>query len=97
MIQRTGRWRARPRRGTVVAMTVLLGRHDAFAYHDTGRHHPERADRLDAVLAGIAASGVADALVTFEPRLATRDEVTRGRTRLPTSTLSGTSAPRVAA
>jgi acetoin utilization deacetylase AcuC-like enzyme len=58
-------------------MTVLLGRHDAFAYHDTGRHHPERADRLGAVLAGIAASGVADALADFQPRLATRDEVTR--------------------
>jgi len=65
------------RRGTVVAMTVLLGRHDAFARHDTGRHHPERADRLAAVNKGIAASGVAEAIVDFEPRPAKREELTR--------------------
>ncbi|MGO8877385.1 MAG: histone deacetylase [Acidimicrobiales bacterium] len=57
-------------------MTVLLGRHDAFSHHDTGRHHPERADRLNAVFEGIAASGVAEALTDFEPRQATRDELT---------------------
>jgi acetoin utilization deacetylase AcuC-like enzyme len=58
-------------------MSVLLGRHDAFHLHDTGRHHPERADRLQAVDDGIAASGVTEALVDFEPRLATREELTR--------------------
>jgi acetoin utilization deacetylase AcuC-like enzyme len=58
-----------------MAMTVLLGRHDCFSEHDTGPHHPERSDRLAAVLRGIAASGVAEALVEFEPRLATREEL----------------------
>jgi len=56
-------------------MTVLLGRHDCFSQHDTGPHHPERADRLGAVLSGITASGVAEALVEFEPRPATPDEL----------------------
>lgn len=61
--------------GTVVAMTVLLGRHDCFSHHDTGPHHPERADRLSAVLSGITAAGVAEALVEFEPRPATPEEL----------------------
>jgi acetoin utilization deacetylase AcuC-like enzyme len=56
-------------------MTVLVGRHDSFAVHDTGRWHPERPDRLLAVLAGISASGVADAIVEFEPRRARVDEL----------------------
>jgi acetoin utilization deacetylase AcuC-like enzyme len=57
-------------------MTVLLGRHDMFADHHAGRHHPERPDRLAAVLGGIAAAGVSDALVEFEPRPATFEELT---------------------
>lgn len=58
-------------------MTVLLGRHDAFARHETGRHHPERPDRLHAVFEGLSAAGLSDALVEFEPRPAERDELTR--------------------
>lgn len=58
-------------------MTVLIGRHDCFAAHDTGRFHPERADRLGAVLDGIAGSGVTDVLVQFEPRPATAEELAR--------------------
>jgi acetoin utilization deacetylase AcuC-like enzyme len=56
-------------------MTVLLGRHDCFSRHDTGPHHPERADRLEAVLSGITSAGVAEALIEFEPRPATREEL----------------------
>ena len=56
-------------------MTVLIGRHDCFLAHETGRYHPERADRLEAVLDGIAGSGVTDALVEFEPRRATLGEL----------------------
>jgi acetoin utilization deacetylase AcuC-like enzyme len=61
--------------GTVEDMTVLVGRHEEFASHDTGGWHPERAERLDAVFEGIRASGMADAVVTFEPRLASRSEL----------------------
>jgi acetoin utilization deacetylase AcuC-like enzyme len=60
---------------TVVTMTVLLGRHDCFSLHDTGPYHPERPDRLGAVLRGIRASGVDGALVEFEPRRATPEEL----------------------
>ena len=34
-------------------VAVLLGRHEEFAAHDTGSWHPERAERLAAVFAGI--------------------------------------------
>jgi acetoin utilization deacetylase AcuC-like enzyme len=56
-------------------MVVLLGRHEEFAAHDTGTWHPERAERLAAVFAGIAASPAAEVAVEFEPRQATRDEL----------------------
>ena len=58
-------------------MTVLIGRHDCFLAHETGRFHPERPDRLEAVLAGIAGSGVVDDLAEFEPRQATAEELAR--------------------
>ncbi len=58
-------------------MPVLLGRHDSFRQHYTGRSHPERPERLEAVLRGVAESGVVDDLVDFEPRLASRNEVAR--------------------
>src|SRR5947209_3150470 len=34
-------------------MATLLISHPAFLEHDTGPHHPERADRLRAVLASL--------------------------------------------
>ena len=58
-------------------MTVLFTTHPQFLAHDTGPGHPERAARLQAVHDGIDASGVAEALVRFEPRPATRDEIAR--------------------
>ena len=56
-------------------MVVLLGRHEEFAAHDTGGWHPERAERLAAVFAGVEASPAADLVVPFEPRMATRAEL----------------------
>ncbi|MHB1988481.1 MAG: histone deacetylase family protein [Acidimicrobiales bacterium] len=56
-------------------MTILLGRHDAFAEHETGPSHPERAARLRAVLAGVAGAAVAEGVVPFEPRPAARHEL----------------------
>ncbi len=58
-------------------MTVLFATHPRFADHTTGTWHPERPARLDAVLNGIAEAGLADALVSIEPRAATLDEVAR--------------------
>jgi acetoin utilization deacetylase AcuC-like enzyme len=56
---------------------LLLGEDPAFDAHDTGRGHPERAARLDAVRRGLAASGVRDAFHRLPPREATRPELTR--------------------
>ncbi|HVF75964.1 MAG TPA: histone deacetylase [Acidimicrobiales bacterium] len=58
-------------------MAVLLGTSPRFLDHDTGSGHPERPTRLDAVLRGIDAAGVADALVRVAPRAATRAELER--------------------
>jgi acetoin utilization deacetylase AcuC-like enzyme len=56
-------------------VTILLGRHLGPDGHTTGRSHPERAERLPAVIRGIEESPVADSVVAFEPRLATEDEL----------------------
>ena len=56
-------------------MVVLLGRHEEFAAHVTGAWHPERAERLTAVLGGVEGSPAADVTVPFEPRRATRAEL----------------------
>ena len=45
--------------------------------HDTGRGHPERAERLRAVEAGIRSSGAAEALVPVPGRPARREELLR--------------------
>jgi acetoin utilization deacetylase AcuC-like enzyme len=54
---------------------LLLSTHERFADHDTGRGHPERPARLGAVLDGIRAAGVSDALVPTTPRPASRAEL----------------------
>jgi len=51
--------------------------HPAYLAHDTGAGHPERPARLDAVQAGLEASGVSDDLAWTEPRPATRQELER--------------------
>ena len=58
-------------------MTVLFSTHPAYAGHDTGAGHPERPERLRAVLDGAAAAGLGEALVDLEPRRATRAELER--------------------
>jgi len=58
-------------------VTVLLATHPLYLRHDTGPWHPERPERLEAVFRGIDDAGVREALVAFEPRAATRDEVAR--------------------
>jgi acetoin utilization deacetylase AcuC-like enzyme len=58
-------------------MTVLIGTHEQFTDHDTGRGHPERSSRLAAVLAGVAGAGLGEGAVPFAPRLATEEELER--------------------
>ena len=58
-------------------MTVLLVTHPKFLEHDPGRGHPERPARLEAVLAGIDAAGLRDAVVPCAPRPATDGELAR--------------------
>ena len=41
-------------------MTTLLVSHPSFLEHDTGPHHPERPDRLRAVLAALDHPAFAD-------------------------------------
>ena len=56
---------------------LRLATDPAFAAHDTGPGHPERARRLRAVLDGLKVAALQDAVVELEPREATRDELTR--------------------
>jgi acetoin utilization deacetylase AcuC-like enzyme len=61
----------------VTATPVLLETHEAYFDHDPGRSHPERPGRLRAVVEGIKAAGVDDAVVCVSPREATRPELER--------------------
>ncbi len=58
-------------------MTVLFSTHPRYLDHDTGRSHPERPARLEAVAKGAEAAEVREALVRVAPRPATRAEVER--------------------
>ncbi|HWG73477.1 MAG TPA: histone deacetylase [Acidimicrobiales bacterium] len=55
--------------------TVLIESHPDSGAHDTGPAHPEHPGRLDAVLRGIHAAGVDDALLPVIPRPASRAEL----------------------
>lgn len=61
-------------------MAILFATHDAFLDHLTGSGHPERPERLEAVLAGAREADVVDALVPIEPMPASRDDVLRVHT-----------------
>ena len=56
---------------------MLLATHPACFDHVAGPHHPERPERLSAVLRGVDAAALGDQLETVEPRLARRDELER--------------------
>jgi acetoin utilization deacetylase AcuC-like enzyme len=57
-------------------MATLLISHPAFLEHDTGRHHPERPDRLRAILAALEDPAFAR-LERAQAPLATVEELTR--------------------
>ena len=50
---------------------VLLLTHERYLDHDLGRGHPERPDRLRAVLQGVAEADLGEALRPVAPRAAT--------------------------
>lgn len=56
---------------------LLVAVDPVFELHDTGRGHPERADRLRAVRDGIERAGLGDALVPLAVRDATSAELLR--------------------
>lgn len=56
-------------------MAVVFLTHERYLEHDTGRGHPERPARLQAVLDGVRSEGLGDALEPMVPRRATRAEV----------------------
>jgi acetoin utilization deacetylase AcuC-like enzyme len=58
-------------------VTVLFATHSAYLEHLAGPRHPERPERLGAVLEGVRLADVADAIVALEPRPAARVELER--------------------
>ena len=58
-------------------MPVLLLTHERYLDHEAGPGHPERPARLTAVLDGVAAAGLGEALVRAAPRPAAREDVAR--------------------
>ncbi|HEV8297593.1 MAG TPA: histone deacetylase [Acidimicrobiales bacterium] len=61
----------------MTAGAVLFGSLVGIDEHDTGPHHPERPDRLRAVVRGVDDAPVAAAVVPVAPRAATRGELAR--------------------
>jgi len=58
-------------------VTVLFATHQSYLEHLTGSHHPERPERLQAVLQGAKETSVADALVALDPQPATKQDLER--------------------
>src|SRR5436190_14221193 len=48
-------------------MLTGLAYSGAFLRHDTGQHHPERADRLTAIVQRLHSTGLWDRLEVWEP------------------------------
>ena len=58
-------------------VTVLFATHAAYLEHLAGPRHPERPERLQAVLDGVRLAGLSDAMVPIEPMAATPAELER--------------------
>ena len=63
--------------GSVGRVTVLFSTHAAYLDHLAGPRHPERPERLDAVLLGARRADLVDALTPLEPVAATREDLER--------------------
>ena len=53
------------------ALPTGLVYHPDYLLHDAGPYHPERPDRLQAIVAGLETSGLMASLLRIEPRAAT--------------------------
>jgi acetoin utilization deacetylase AcuC-like enzyme len=58
-------------------MGLLIATHDACLSHDPGPGHPERSQRLTAVLDGISSAGLEDAVTWIDAPLADRSALER--------------------
>jgi acetoin utilization deacetylase AcuC-like enzyme len=58
-------------------VTVLFATHSAYLEHLAGPRHPERPERLDAVLQGVRRADLGDAISPLEPRAAERADLER--------------------
>ena len=63
--------------GSVDRVTVLFSTHAAYLDHLAGPRHPERPERLEAVLLGARRSDLVGALVPLEPIAASRADLER--------------------
>ncbi len=62
-------------------MSILFATHEAYLEHLVGPVHPERPERLGAVIDGARIGGFADALVPVDVRPASVDQLRRVHTR----------------
>jgi acetoin utilization deacetylase AcuC-like enzyme len=58
-------------------VTVLFATHSAYLQHLAGPRHPERPERLDAVLEGVRRADLGDAMTALEPKPADRADLER--------------------
>ncbi|MEP7114907.1 MAG: histone deacetylase [Ilumatobacteraceae bacterium] len=58
-------------------MTVLFATHSVYLEHLAGPRHPERPERLDAVLEGVRRADLGEAMTALEPRPAQRVDLER--------------------
>jgi acetoin utilization deacetylase AcuC-like enzyme len=63
------------------AYATALAADPVFREHLMGRDHPERPERFDAVMEGLAAAGLLDSLGRLDRRAATEDELLLCHTR----------------
>ena len=61
-------------------MTILFATHEAYLDHLTGPSHPERPERLGAVVDGARSAGLAEALIPVVVRPATDEQILRVHT-----------------
>jgi acetoin utilization deacetylase AcuC-like enzyme len=58
-------------------VTVLFATHSAYLEHLAGPRHPERPERLNAVLEGVRRADLGDAITPLEPKAAERVDLER--------------------
>ena len=74
-------------------VTVLFATHPAYLEHLAGPRHPERPERLGAVLEGVRRADLGEAMTALEPQAGDCEPIWNGFIRRGTSTASSRSAP----